>query len=222
MRCIAKRPQLSRRVHSPEFGSLGDTDGSRLRIMYIVPHGTEPCDFRRRDLAVLVAGHKNPGSLRKELRRTAFVGFEMSGGCTNYTVVRLTCGGERKGIRGCSVEYEEDFAVCVEEFANGVTRTLCKRIIAVSWMVTVARFAEGVPNLGTHTGVVVAAEVRVGRIRVKSPGFVVHSPFLRGLSGFDRSLDLLVASRSVSTTSLPCRSRDASTKSLSSSRIVEL
>ena len=89
------------------------------------------------------AGKAHAGA--KEFRRTALVGDQMGFGVAKGDATRAPHRGDGQGVGGGAVEDEEDLAVGLEEFAQGIARPGCPFVVPVAGRMTLVRLLQGFP-----------------------------------------------------------------------------
>ena len=107
-------------VHAADFGGLGDGDHPRFWIVDVLALEGDFADRLGGDLAVFSTGDQQFGTVGKELRGAAFVGFDVSGFGADHAVKALAQGRQRQGVGRRTVEGEIHFAVGFEQFAKVV------------------------------------------------------------------------------------------------------
>ncbi|MNP09124.1 hypothetical protein D3C76_1012160 [compost metagenome] len=155
----ADRLELVGAIDGAYLGGLGDGDHPRLGVVNVLALERHFADRLRRQLAVDAGCGQQLGAVGEELRRAAFVGFDVGGLGADYTVVALAQRGQGQGVGGGAVEGEKHLAVGFEQLAEVLRGALGPLVVAVSAVVAVVGFLHRRPGFGADTGIVVAGEL---------------------------------------------------------------
>jgi hypothetical protein len=95
------------RVDATGFSGLGDGDDAGLGKVNVLAPGGELVDGGGSQLAVGGVRDEQLGAVGEELRRAAFVGFDVGLVGADDSMIGLAERRERKGVSGGAVEDEE-------------------------------------------------------------------------------------------------------------------
>ena len=116
---------------------MGDGDYARLGVVDVLALECHFADRLRRQLAVYAGCGEQLGTVGKELRRAALLGFDVGSLGADYAVLALAQRGQGQGAGGGAVEGEEHLAVSFEQVAEVLRRTFGPLVVAVGPVVAV-------------------------------------------------------------------------------------
>jgi len=146
-------------VNRAPLRGLSERKHARFRVMDIGALEDDLFDRFGGEFPIGPAGGENLGAVGKELGCAAFVGLDVGKLMADHAVVALAEGGEREGIGGGAVKYEENLGVgFLEYFANEIAGANRPVVIAVGGQLPLVCRGEGGPSFGANAGRIVAGE----------------------------------------------------------------